>query len=301
VVTGQNAFRTRDREDGFEIYRSMLDLEPSFFVHTGDIVYYDRLGKTLDLARYHWQYTYGLPTNVAFHRRVPSYFIKDDHDVWQDDCWPGMRRDNMHELTFAQGQAVFREQVPMGERIWRTVRWGRDLQIWLVEGRDFRSPNDTPDGPDKTIWGAEQKAWFKETVAASDATFRVLVSPTPIVGPDRPSKRDNHSNSNFAHEGDELRSFISSQGNMIVICGDRHWQYASVDPKTGLREYSSGPHTDAHAGGFSEDQRSPMHRFLRIRGGFLSGTVERQDGAPTLTIRFHDVNGAVQYSERRRR
>jgi alkaline phosphatase D len=85
---------------------------------------------------------------------------------------------------------------------------------------------------------------------------------------------------------------------MIVICGDRHWQYASVDPETGLREYSSGPHTDAHSGGFSEDQRSPMHRFLRVRGGFLSATVDREDDVPVLTLRFHDGEGGVQFEDR---
>ena len=79
----------------------------------------------------------------------------------------------------------------MGERTHRTIRWGKDLQIWLVEGRDFRSPNTMPDGPGKTIWGKEQKQWFFDTVKASDATFRILLSPTPIVGPDRKNKNDN--------------------------------------------------------------------------------------------------------------
>ena len=77
-----------------------------------------------------------------------------------------------------------------------------------------------------------------------------------------------------------------------------HWQYASVDPKTELREYSSGPHTDAHSGGFSEDQRTPMHRFLRVKGGFLSGIVDREDDTPVLTILFHDVSGVVQFEDR---
>jgi alkaline phosphatase D len=298
VVTGQDSFRTRDRADGFEIHRSMLDLEPSFFVHTGDIVYYDRRAKNVELARYHWQHAYSQPTAVEFHRQVASYFMKDDHDLWQDDCWPGMEADNMFDFTLEQGLALFPEQVPMDQRTYRTVRWGRDLQVWLVEGRDFRSPNPAADGPEKTIWGPEQMAWFKETVAASDATFRVLISPTPIVGPDRSSKRDNHSNPNFAHEGEELRAFMAARKNMVVVCGDRHWQYASVAEDTGLREYSSGPHTDAHSGGFSNDQRTPIHRFLRVRGGFLSGTVDREKGAATLTIRFHDVNGAVQFEDR---
>jgi len=54
VSTGQT-FRHQDRPDGFEIYPSMLKLKPSFFVHTGDIVYYDGLAKSKDLAHWHWQ------------------------------------------------------------------------------------------------------------------------------------------------------------------------------------------------------------------------------------------------------
>ena len=42
----------------------------------------------------------------------------------------------MGAFTFDQGKAVFLEQVGMGERTYRTVRWGKDLQVWMVEGRD---------------------------------------------------------------------------------------------------------------------------------------------------------------------
>jgi alkaline phosphatase D len=287
----------QDAADGFRIYRAIAALEPDFFVHTGDIVYYDELAKTIDLARYHWQRTYSWPTNVAFHRRVATYFIKDDHDTWRDDCWPTMESAYMGQFTFRQGQAVFREQVPLGQRTFRTFRWGRDLQVWLPEGRDFRSPNSMPDGPDKSIWGAAQKKWFKKSVDASDATFRVLVSPTPLVGPDRDTKNDNHSNAGFRHEGDELRAFLAAR-NMVVVCGDRHWQYMSVDPKTKLREYSTGPGSDVHAGGWqASDYRADMHRFLRVAGGFVSVTVERREGKPEMTVRFHDVDGSVKFEE----
>ena len=40
-----------------------------------------------------------------------------------------------------------------------------------------------------------------------------------------------------------------------------------------------------------------MHRFLRVAGGFLSVTVERRDAKPTMTMRFHDVDGAVQFED----
>ena len=88
--------------------------------------------------------------------------------------------------------------------MYRTVRWGKDLEVWLVEGRDFRSPNNMPDGPDKSIWGGEQKEWLKKTLLASDATFKILVSPTPIVGPDRGNKADNHANSRVRSRGQRV-------------------------------------------------------------------------------------------------
>ena len=128
---------------------------------------------------------------------------------------------------------------------------------------------------------------------ASDATFRVLISPTPLVGPDRGNKNDNHANKGFTHEGDELRAFCAAQKNMVVVCGDRHWQYASVDPKTGLREYCSGPTTDKHAGGWPKDKKEPEHIYLNVVGGFLEGEVTRREGRPVLTFRHRGVSGDI--------
>ena len=150
-----------------------------------------------------------------------------------------------------------------------------------------------PDGPDKTIWGKEQKLWFKRTVAESDATFKILISPTPLIGPDRTNKNDNHANEGFTHEGDELRQFISRQKNMYVVCGDRHWQYVSEHAKTGVREYSCGPASNEHAGGWSNDKRYPEHKYLNVTGGFLAGTVERKNGKPTLTFQHYSVDGKI--------
>lgn len=293
VSTGQ-AYGDRDTLSGFKIYPEMLKLDPDFFVHTGDIVYYDYWAKSLPLARWGWARMYSLPTNVFFHRQVASYFIKDDHDTWMDDCWPGMQTKFMGEFTLAQGQQVFREQVPMGEKTFRTIRWGRDLQIWLMEGRDFRSPNDLTDGPDKSIWGKEQKEWFRNSVLASDASYKILISPTPVVGPDRPKKNDNHSNRGFAHEGKEIRQFVAGLKNMVVICGDRHWQYVSVDEETGVREYSCGPASDKHAGGWDPGDVRAEHRYLNVTGGFLAAMVNRdENGKPLLTLRHYSVTGKI--------
>lgn len=293
IVTTGTSYPDVDSDAGYKLYPSSLKLDPEFFVHTGDIVYYDGLAKTIDLARWHWDRMYSFPNNIEFHRQVPSYFIKDDHDTWMNDAYPGMQTKFMGEFTYDQGTKIFLDEVPMGEKTYRTVRWGKDLQIWLVEGRDYRSPNPEPDSPDKTIWGPEQMAWFKKTVEESDATFKVLISPTPIVGPDRGNKNDNHANEGFQHEGDMLRKFISQQKNMVTVCGDRHWQYVSKDAETGLMEFSCGPGSDAHAGGWKKDEVYPEHLYLNVVGGFLEGAVSYTEGIPKLIFRHYNPDGEM--------
>lgn len=86
-----------------------------------------------------------------------------------------------------------------------------------------------------------------------------------------------------------MRALLASVPGCIVINEDRHWQYHSLDPETGLRELGSGPASDARAGGFSLDQQAAWQPFLRIQGGFLS--VEAS--AAGAVLRHHDVAGAV--------
>jgi alkaline phosphatase D len=295
----------RDRDDadgGFKVYKSMRELKPDFFVNSGDFVYYDRGGPyaaNTALARHKWNRTCALPFLVDFYSNVPSYFTKDDHDTLRDDCYPGISP--LGEFTFEQGVKVWYEQVPIESKPYRTFRWGKDLQIWLTEGREYRSANTMPDGPDKTILGREQKNWLVKTVTESDATFKLLFSPGPVVGPDRTKdKADNYSNKAFETEGDWLRKFLAGQKNMYVINGDRHWQYVSVDAETGLQEYGHGPASDSHAGGWKQEDKRPQHKFLRVKGGFIAAKIERRDGIPMITFTHYDVNGkAVNVDELR--
>lgn len=296
VMTCQG-YPDRGHPDGHPIYPSMLALKPSFACLTGDLVYYDSnepRAVTPRLARYHWERMFSLPRLREFTRHVATYWLKDDHDTLRDDAWPGA---TMGEFTYPEGQKIFRQQAPMSDGpSYRTFRWGRDLQIWFTDGRDFRSPNTMPDGPEKTIWGAEQKAWFKKTVKESTATWKILVSPTPLVGPDRQNKHDNHSNKDFAYEGDELRAWLKEHvpDNFFVFCGDRHWQYHSVHPQSGLNEFSVGAASDEHAGGTPGEDKT-YHKFHRVKGGFASISLNTTDKQSTITIRHHDVDGDVVY------
>lgn len=288
----------RDRPDGFSIYPSMLNLQPDFFVNTGDAVYYDHgavPAVTPELARYHWARMFGYGTLRQFHTQVGSYFMRDDHDTLADDTWPGSRSG---ELSFEDGLRIFHEQTALTSSQYRTVRWGRHLQIWMVEGRHFRTRRP---GADRTIWGPEQLAWVERTMTNADATFKVLITQTPIVGPDRPTKNDNYANAGFAQEGAAIRAFLHEQPNLVVITGDRHWQYVSVDATTPLEEWSVGPASDAHAGGWNENAPRAEHRFLRVNGGgFLSGEIRPVTSGAELTLRLHDSAGRVVFEDTKR-
>ncbi|QOV92475.1 alkaline phosphatase D family protein [Humisphaera borealis] len=284
----------RGHPDGHPIYPSMLAIKPKFVVYAGDNVYYDNdppSADSVELARYHWQRMFSLPRIRDMLLAAGCYFTKDDHDTLANDTWPGAKEGS---LTFAKGQDIYRQQVPLGGPCFRTFRWGKDLQIWLTDGRDFRSPNKMPDGPDKSIWGREQKAWFKKTVKESDATWKLLLSPTPIVGPDRKGKNDNHANEGFQTEGDELRKWMQANvpENFFVLCGDRHWQYYSIHPETKVREFSVGPASNEHASG-SPGFDKTYHQYHRVKGGFLAVSLKRDGGRSEIRFEHRDVDGRI--------
>lgn len=295
MTTCHDFLRRDEGELGHKIYPSMTSLNPDFVVHAGDIEYYDKpkpWAWTKELMRFKWARIFSMPRNREFYAKHTTYFIKDDHDTLKNDSWPGQV---YGEVTFDEGVQLFNdEQFPSKNPRYQTISWGKDLQFWLLEGRDYRSSNRMPDGANKTILGADQKAWLKQTLLASSASFKLVFSPTPIVGPDRVNKKDNHANTIFAHEGNELRKFFSTIEGILLFCGDRHWQYASVDAETGLWEFGCGPGSEKHQFGWKKGDVRPVHRFLRVDGGFLSGEIHHDKGNAQLTLRHHAVDGSEQ-------
>ncbi|RMG59984.1 MAG: alkaline phosphatase, partial [Bacteroidetes bacterium] len=185
-----------------------------------------------------------------------------------------------------------------------------DLQLWFVEGRDFRSPNAMPDGPDKTIWGAEQLNWLKESLLASDATFKLLISPTPMIGPDDKRKTDNHTNlGGFRHEGDAFFAWLDENGfqdkGFYILCGDRHWQYHSIHPN-GIEEFSCGALVDQNSRvgrkpgdpGSTDPEGLIRQPFTspQAGGGFLLVELDPGPGGPSLSLRLMDIYGEERYA-----
>jgi alkaline phosphatase/alkaline phosphatase D len=252
-ASGPETATDEDKRLGFPSFESMLKLRPDFFIGTGDIVYYDhplRVAKTVAQLRQCWHEQFRFPRMIEFFRRVPAYWSKDDHDFRYNES------DNTtDELPSSKtGIDMFREQLPLlatgsDKPSYRTHRVSKDLQIWLTEGRDYRSPNEMADGPEKSLWGVEQREWLKTTLKASDARWKILISPTPMVGPDDLKKIDNHADiSGFRHEADAFFAWLkeSQIDNLTLVCGDRHWQYHSIHP-SGIEEFACGALNDENA------------------------------------------------------
>ncbi len=294
-------YSQRDDPRGFLLYDAIRKQAPQFLLSVGDNVYYDSDDPKVNhvsIARHHWHRMYSLPSIAGCLQSAAGYWLKDDHDSYSDDCYPGYVNETMRPFTFEEGLKVFPEQVPFSATPYRRFAWGRAVEIFLLEGRDYRSANPAPDGAGKSIWGAKQKQWLMDGIAGSQAQWKIIVSPTPLVGPDRATKHDNHSNDVFAHEGREFRRWMkeNTHGDTFWLNGDRHWQYHSVDPETGTQEFGCGAASDSHASGTpGEDPR--LHRFHRVKGGYLWLSAREDSGTARLAIEHRDVNGARVYGQ----
>lgn len=307
--------RTATEEDkrlGYPSYAAMKELHPQFFVGTGDIVYYDHpkvtAAQDIKALRKKWHEQFHFPRMIQFFTQTPTYWSKDDHDFRYNDS--DLTGENLPSVGL--GIEMFREQMPIyptGDETsptYRTHRINKDLQIWLTEGRDFRSPNKSPDEEGKSLWGDEQRAWLMRTLKESDATWKILISPTPMVGPDDAYKTDNHVNlGGFRHEADAFFDWLKANEitGFSIVCGDRHWQYHSIHP-TGVEEFGCGALNDENSrlgvppgspkGTDPDAKIRQPYLYTEPTGGFLRVTVHRtDDGTSHLTIEHHDDHGKL--------
>lgn len=210
----------RHAEHGYEVFSRIAGLDPDFFVANGDMIYADSIcpaegpdgwpnvpgafpsvaevdwtsAEVREVFDAHWRYNRADPHALRFFARVPVYVQWDDHEVINDfgaawDRWPHQPDRPGYPRLVAAGRDALFDWNPIlrhpdePERIYRNFRHGRHLELFLLDARSYRSPNSMPDGPGKTVLGAEQRAWLERSVIASDATWKVISSDVPLTLP----------------------------------------------------------------------------------------------------------------------
>lgn len=261
-VAGQNV--CRDATEGFPIFAAIRALEPDFFIGLGDMIYADNVCEPIgryqneqlagdfppatSLADYwaHWRYAWGEPQLAALRRQTGYFGIWDDHEVVNDF---GPLNDTRQEAPYTGqnllpiGLQAFLDYNPVDpaaitpQRLYRSLRWGRHLEIFILDNRQYRDANFEPDddASPKTMLGREQVAWLKAGLAASDATWKLIVTSVPMsipTGSAGAGGRDGWANfeqaGGYERELLDILGFMAAQGihNNLWITTDVH--FASV-------------------------------------------------------------------------
>jgi alkaline phosphatase D len=311
----------RRSETGYRIFDTMLGLRPDFFLFLGDTIYADaRCDRPGDvpganfvattLAGYRDKHRYNRADIAVqrFFRATSVYAIWDDHEVRNDFAGPT-------EPLMPAGRRAFLDywpiQGPADEpgRLYRSVRWGGLLELFILDTRQYRSPNAQRDGPSKTMLGAAQRRWLIDGVTRSTAVWKVVATSVSLSVP-RGLARDTWSNAGmfglpdeegtgFAIERDAILDALRSRGieNVVFLAADAH--YALVvrhrpAPDWSVHEMMAGPLSAGHGRPVPlDDGLNPITLFER--GGVNNAgllTIE-----PTgLTVRIVDEAGATLFS-----
>lgn len=281
-LAGQNV--CRDKEEGFPIFKAVNEIDPDFFIGLGDMIYADNACESL--GRYgnaqvpgnflpaatmrdywaHWKYNRAEKNFQTMLANTPYYAIWDDHEVVNDF---GPLHDTRSTPPYTAGVHL----MPMGldafldynpvkvdaatpDRLYRNVRWGKHLEMFILDNRQYRDSNFEDDGADrpKTMLGREQLVWLKDKLKASKATWKIIVSSVPMSIPTgAENARDGWANfsqtGGFEQELLDILKFMHSENirNTAWITTDVHFaevfRYTPIagDPSFKVHEVVSGP------------------------------------------------------------
>jgi alkaline phosphatase D len=283
-LNGQNV--CRDAAEGLPIMETVRAWKPEVFVGLGDSIYADNacsatglygnaqipgdFGPAADLPTYwaHWRYT---RADVGLQRLLEGtdyVGVWDDHEVVNDfgplndtrntpPYTPGVHLMPIGLRAFLDYTPVaIAENTPL--RLYRSIRWGKNLELIVLDTRQYRDPNfaEDTDAHPKTMLGREQLTWLKERLADSDATWKVIVSSVPMsipTGFPPTNGRDGWANfdqtTGYERELLDILGFMHTHGvpNSVWITTDVHFAEAfryvpfAGDPGFRVHELVTGP------------------------------------------------------------
>jgi len=204
---------------GMRVFKSIADLRPDFFVHSGDTIYADipikpeialpdgttwknivtpaksKPAESLDDFRGAHSYNL-LDANLRqFNASVPIIAQWDDHEVHNNWCPGQMLTDAAYtekdlNVLAARARQAFLEYYPIRQStrdpncIFRSYNHGPLLDVFVLDERSYRgknSPNrQTEIDRDSAFLGPPQLEWIKTALMQSTALWKVIASDMPI-------------------------------------------------------------------------------------------------------------------------
>jgi alkaline phosphatase D len=308
------------QERGYHIFERMLQEAPAFAVLLGDLIYGDDrcpappnapgsdfLAATLAQYRAKHRYQRGDAALRRFLAAVPVYAMWDDHEVKNNFAGP-------HEPLMPVGRRALREYWPIAtapddpHRLYRRVRRGADLELFLLDTRQYRDRNADPDRPGKTMLGDAQRKWLLDGLMASQATWKLVATSVPLSNA-KPGGATAPGNDSWARGPDgtgfqsELRAIVGAlmeRGvrNVVWLAADVHFvQINAYDPDGNgtpdFHEFICGP-LSARTGLPTTPDPALGAAVLYDGGGFLNFGKISIEGT-TLRVQIIDETGTIRF------
>lgn len=315
--------RCRIGADGYPIFDLLRRQALDFFLFLGDTIYSDDTCpsppnepgadfKATTLAEYRARHRYqrGALALRRFLETVPVYVTWDDHEVKNNFAGP-------FEPQMPAGRQALREYWPIAsppddpQRLYRSVRHGADLELFILDDRQYRSLNADLDGPKKTMLGDAQLQWLLEGLRRSTATWKVIATSVPLsipkgggaTVPGYDGWAGGADGTGFERERQVMVDAIVRQPlkNVVFLAGDVHWVQANAyDPNQDgvidFHEFVAGP-LSARPGRLTAASES-LHptRLINEEGYYNFGLVRVT--ASSFEVTVVDDAGTVRFSHR---
>ena len=260
--------RCRQGAGGYPVFDTLRRQDLDFFLFLGDTIYSDDTCpsppnepgadfKASTLAEYRARHRYqrGAESLRRFLESVPVYVIWDDHEVRNNFAGP-------FDDQMPAGRQALREYWPIvspagdPNRMYRVVRYGADLELFILDTRQYRSRNADQDGPAKTMLGAAQLQWLLNGLTHSTATWKVIATSVPLSIPKGGGATEpgydgwagEADGTGFERERQVIVDAILGQRlkNVVFLGGDVHWVQANAydpdqDGVIDFHEFIAGP------------------------------------------------------------
>ena len=315
--------RCRRGRDGYPIFEVMRQQRPDFFLFVGDTIYGDHIcpsppnepgadfmASILSEYRARHRYQRGAEALRRFLETVPVYAIWDDHEVKDNFAGP-------FEAQMPDGRRALLEYWPIATtsgdpyRMYRSVRYGADLELFILDTRSYRSRNADRDGPTKTMLGLAQLQWLLDGLRSSTATWKVIVTSVPLSIP-KHGELSTPGNDGWAGGPDgtgferERRVIVDAilhrkLKNVVFIAGDVHYVQANAydpdgDGALDFHEFIAGP-LSAASGRMSYPSPALNPKNLVHEGGYQNFGLVRVT-ASSFEVSVLDDAGKVRFSHR---
>jgi len=202
------------------IFESITKQKPDMMLWLGDNIYYREMDWVAESAmRSRWRHNRSLPSMQNLLGNALHIGTWDDHDFGPNDS------DRSFQLK-DEALKVFSDYFPMPNRghggtkgVFTKFEYGHE-EFFLLDDRYHRSPNRTPAGEPRVMFGKEQMQWLKDSLVASNATFKIVVGGNQLLQPMNSNERFGA----FPDEQKDLFDFLAKAKvtGLVFLSGDRH-------------------------------------------------------------------------------